>query len=138
MNRIIKFKIWLKKEKRFDYNDCFIRASGNPAIYQGEELSPDDYQLFQFTGLLDKNGTEIYFDDILEFRARDNDGSIMKERGVVKLDKAMNIIKEVKRGRQVFRDSLINSLDEVTKDGKVKNEFVIGNIWENPELLNQP
>lgn len=72
-----------------------------------------DFELMQFTGLKDKNGKEIYEGDILEYVERD-----------------WNKLKDLTvRCDVVFEDGAFKpSIDP-------ENSEVIGNIYENPELL---
>ena len=70
--RTIKFRMWSKEAKKFFYNpdvvyDC-LKLSQLPAT---SDLFPDMVWQ-QFTGLVDKNGKEIYEGDLLEFAYRDD------------------------------------------------------------------
>lgn len=91
--------------------------------HMDEYLSP----FRQYTGLKDKNGKEIYEGDILTYDER--------IRGFVKYIGCSFIIEWV--GIDTYSDLLgwDNWRSGKTSDGS-KYE-VIGNIYQNPELLNQ-
>jgi hypothetical protein len=108
--RPIKFRAWDKKENRYWYSD----QQGSEV---GEALTrwltnPDRYIVEQFTGLLDKNGKEIYEGDIIEWRTKGNE----KDRMALEF---------ITRYGQVETQPTINITSEV-----------IGNIYENPALLS--
>jgi uncharacterized phage protein (TIGR01671 family) len=128
MKRKIKFRAWNKTNKWMD-NEFSIHADG--CIYQDArrrwdisdiavESAYDDLEIMQFTGLLDKSGKEIY------------------ERDIVK-----GYGYEVRNGHQI-RPERIFAINDFIKDtyrllciteGTGETVEIIGNIYENPELL---
>jgi len=89
----------------------------------------DNYILMQFTGLMDKSEKEIYEGDIL----RDKTGAIMEVAYRWCGFKAQ-IVSELERIIDYDTPDKIVAIEGFYR-GYSKNFEVIGNIYENPELL---
>jgi len=138
MQREIKFRAWNKLEKRmesvnfikFFLNDYTMvstryRDEKSKKIYDdqfayGQEDGSDNVILMQFIGLHDKNGIEIYEGDIISaYNGRIKGPVIFDKRGLAF---------GVPNGPNEIYQFSMNFLE--SKDIKV-----IGNIYENPEIL---
>ena len=118
MTRQIKFRAWHKilKEMR---DDPYVGCSGFEYFDINGITSDEDQILMQFTGLLDKDGKEIYEGDIVELvvYATPPMPQETKTRLTVRWNEAYSIT-----GFTITKDmaSIVQ---------------VIGNIYENPELI---
>lgn len=117
--RKIKFRAWDKINKRFEKdidfavmgNGKYALWYGNPHGYEAEKDDESRLEVMQYTGLKDKNGKEIYEGDIVrEFEYVDGIGWEYEE--------GINEVKFFNGGFSFNRQCEI-----------------IGNIYENPELL---
>ena len=110
--RQIKFRAWDKEfNKMFDWSELLKFAPTLKAFFENEDIVK-----MQYTGLVDKNGREIYEGDIIEML-----GDYSKY--IIVFDDC-GFCLAVLHGRIV--ESLFDGVGELT---------VIGNIYENPELL---
>lgn len=129
---IPKFRAWDKKTQTM-LDVPLIDFKKNVLVGEHWEFGEtifinfDDIHLMQSTGLKDKNGKEIFEGDIL--KVANNDSSWFE---VVKYDhdKAMFISKEVNLKYEVPETPMYDLFN--TYLFKVE---VIGNIWENRDLL---
>ena len=128
-NRKIKFRAWDKEKKEWIYiglasmcgivdghlRQFYAKNSGHdldiPSL--GNEEYPRLYILMQFTGLKDKNGKEIYEGNVVETEA---------------------FIDEV-----IFKDCVFTTKhSENNQPLMVHNNLeIIGNIYDNPELIKK-
>lgn len=131
MTREIKFRAWDKDVKEMFRVTILSFKDDKPFTLSGRggSTSAETCELMEYTGLKDKNGNEIYEGDILSvdgknyFVAWDN-GNL---QWIVKT--SMSLITPFRMGTP---ESDIE-LWAVVEDGP--ETFVIGNIYENQELL---
>mgnify|MGYP001600957513 CR=1 FL=1 len=129
MNRPIKFRAWDKIDNLLlDCVEINFHQKWVALVYnngEGGELQQrkfGDIELMQFTGLTDKNSKEIYEGDILQYQAQWINGGTHG-------DVTENL--EVR-----FNDGAFTTKLELLGNGLRRREMiVIGNIYENPELL---
>ena len=131
-----RYRTWIKTEKRMFFSDDILAID-----YENEEIvtqqvyfenglpddrdiycyKTDEIELMQSTGLKDKNGKEIFEGDILDYKGR----------------------KALVRWHGSYESFIYRFVDELQKRNTewkplylayMKCE-IIGNIYENPELL---
>lgn len=119
-----KFRAWDKEHKYMEYTDknlvvCFSDEGvevTDHTTFSHSCTSMESFELMQSTGLKDKNGTEIYEGDIVK--------NIYDEIYVVKWFDAGFHLEEKYNGGFDYHELHFED-----------NKKVIGNIYENPELL---
>ena len=116
-----KFAFWHKKRKEM-WSVESINWQTKEVSNGGDVASLDDGDLLQFTGLLDINGKEIFEGDIVRFWANPKDYGGYKGHDYI---------------ASVEWDEF--SVGFILSDGHGLGDFeflqVVGNIYQNPELL---
>ena len=124
--REIKFRAWDINIKQMDYNpygDEYL-CEGTPIndIFTEKTQKSMNFILMQFTGLKDKNGKEIYEGDIcrtIDYKKQKDGSTIMSEKYAF------------------YKNIEIKYFLTIPFCGfRLQEDYeVIGNIYENPELL---
>jgi len=122
--REIKFRAYLKNLKivvdveEINFYEKYVYYIDDKEEWQRERL--EDVELMQSTGIFDKNGNEIYEGYIVEY------GN--KRIGIV-------VWIKMRAGFMInVKYKTVQGFNSVKMAGAI-NKIVIGNIYENPELL---
>lgn len=134
--REIKFRAWLYVDGTMQYE----------SLFGAEKFGGRDCELMQYTGLKDKNGKEIYEGDVVQGSVNQvqllvgdcDENCNTRMTGVVFYDysgfsldcRRTNHLCEKRYGMVNY----FNFMDSY--DGNFEDMEIIGNIYENPELLN--
>ena len=133
MSREIKYRAWLKEEKKMvnvetiDFSEKSIQHLEKNEIIDAYLLRTtflEDIELMQYTGLKDKNGKETYEGDILKYK-------FPYDRRLKHVSLVKFIETEASFGlKDIYGNEI--PLYRITANNYFE---VIGNIYENPELL---
>lgn len=126
--REIKFRAWDENKKMtyFELSFDVIKDGINRSCYLREAIRKGcHYELMQYTGLKDRNGKEIYEGDIIQYR--DYSGPVPITPGS-KFPTTKSIVNSPEN---MFEGILLKG----NGYGEPKDIEVIGNIYENPELI---
>ena len=130
--RDIKFRCWDTENKEMlevqelDYEDSY---NGQPMIrttMYSDYFDTEDMILMQYTGLKDKNGKEIYEGDIVKFRFKDDREEFPDLIGYIEYQTTFTAFR-IMSNQGSFKIDIT----------EIKFIEVIGNIYDNPELLEK-
>ena len=127
MNRDIKFRAWYKKSKVIIPWDLISESRTLAILVNNHNRNISNCVLMQYTGMKDKNGKDIYEGDIVECWF-----------GYDRTFKA----------KIIFQDGCFEIQEPQDKNGVILRDYlkyftcnnavsVIGNIYENPNILEQ-
>ena len=127
MSRKLKFRTW-------DYTDKKMYDGVDIEEMRLRDLeSPEDVEFMQFTGLLDKSGVEIYEGDIVAFSEKKDGCRIIAKGDTAIVRHDSYYWGEDGRSFVAYHNDESDGDDFL--DWKKNYYEVIGNIHENPELL---
>lgn len=130
---IPKFRAWLKKEQKMDNEIDHISWLEDELYCIGDGItymvSAEDLVLMQSTGLKDKNDKEIFEGDIV--RTTRFLGRADEIGGFYEYEKDYVGVVKVLEGSWVIDTGIV----AVRLWSEIDESEVLGNIYENPELL---
>ena len=131
--REIKFRAWGKENNIMLYNIqnfCLYAPVEYEDMCLADFLADKNYKVMQYTGLKDKNGKEIYEGDIISYKALKEKRKDKIFRNVIEWANYSGTLGWIIRGNDKRVYIPLNS-NQVFNH----NIEIIGNIYENPELL---
>lgn len=140
--RVIKFRAWDTDKKEMIYQSpvsskLLMMTWDGGLVYENGVLQTQ-LVLMQFTGILDKNGKEIYEGDIL---CHEHTTFPFREEVIIKEIGEVSFSTQLVVDNEGYRDNFVCGFlidgehpDWLGEEEKDKTE-IIGNIYENPDLL---
>jgi uncharacterized phage protein (TIGR01671 family) len=131
--REIKFRAWDKEKKRMYFGD--LRTFNSIAPFCN---APKKFHIMQFTGLTDKTGKEIYEGDVVNMKV------LIDYNVNIEIDRTYTGVVAVipSKGACMKRPKFIDRCEDdrtvwcdYNKPIAAYRSEVIGNVYENPELI---
>lgn len=139
MTRQIKFRAWVKDWKEmFEVIMLTFPVGEKEFILSGKggSVSSKDCELMQFTGLMDKNGKEIYEGDIVKYKYLSGFSCEDEDYKIHGIEQKPKVV-EFKDG-EFYPKETYNYCEDGFYASRYFDFEIIGNIYENPELLTNP
>ena len=131
----VKFKIWDKTHNKWLTSNCgefLLTQEGNAVFHMNGDnplevlIEQIDYEVLLYTGLKDRNAKEIYEGDIVECKCGNTGKTILRQVEYIGVSFC------TKNGSFYNQKTKQREYSYVPLKPYVK---VVGNIYENPELL---
>lgn len=134
MTRQLKFRAWWKEAKLMADVEVWresdiviivpIISSIPGHIFERQMLDAGDYEIMQWTGLLDKNGNPIFEGDIVKYESEKG-----IQQGYIDFNSttASYVIDYWKNGQRESNADMLYEIGDVVE--------IIGNIYQNTDLL---
>ena len=147
--RDIKFKAWLKDEKRMvevrsiDFHEEVNIITVNYNDIFGFEFNENEIELMQYTGLKDKNGKEIYEGDIVKFEGHGyisnvQCGEVIFKNGCFGIEYITDIARKYGWDKTFHQIGKTEKWVDMNASGTITYTYeAIGNVYQNPELLEE-
>lgn len=141
LSREIKFRAWNDSKKDWEGNFSISRIGS--FLRLGISQSTEGIHVMQFTGLLDKNGKEIYEGDIIKVLDRDWVDMEKDTKYLIVYYAKDSFILINEAGIKERESNNQNQYNQDWYEAKLFREYgrdrfeIIGNIYENPELLTK-
>lgn len=138
--RDIKFRAWSINENLMYYDVGLVQKKDGPwwVFDNGARLcqSGDHYVIMQFTGAKDKNGREVYDGDIIRGPSNTNPYGGKSNRTKCFMFKIFWLQNDMFWGGWCM-ERLGNHNDPYRTFPRISGSEVVGNIYENPVLLEE-
>ena len=125
---IPKLRAWDKQDERMSYGE--VEYFDDSINYRFDHFctgADEDVEFMQSTGLKDKNGVEIYEGDVINYR--NSFRNPMTGSGSLSINRDFKII---------FKDGEFKAKGfDIRLKNILNYSEVVGNIYENPELLRE-
>ena len=125
-----KFRAWTEEGKAMYYDAYPFKDDTLLLSYDGiafDEVPASDFILMQSTGLKDKSGSEIFEGDIVKYKSGCN--TYTEEVAYDKIFAGFGV--------RAANADIILTFGELDEDIDLISLEVIGNIYQNPELLGE-
>ena len=135
MSRELKFRAWAEGDMHFMPLEGLY---GMTRLFGFLDTCVDNPKIMQFTGLLDKNGVEIYFDDVLRFSDKWEWYRVQYGPKLMFADNKRKAALMKQFEAEPFEQRVVSTIQdyEWILSREVQTDWeVIGNIHESPELL---
>ena len=125
-----KYRAWIKDKHKMVDVCCLGIIEGKPYIisYGNNPYSWYEFELMEFIGLKDKKGREIYEGDLVKYTVGDSDPVI----DIVCYNKEYACF-----GLKDDTGDFLYSFDWILGETKLDDIEIVGNIYENKDLLGE-